>query len=74
MLDTPERRRYAAAQAVLSAKEEHATDPEERESLHKSSVMLSHHQPKDGTDPDCEFCGTPWPCATAEHLMRTVDV
>lgn len=74
MLDTPELRRYSMAQATLRAKKETAKDREERESFHKSSVMLYHHRPENETDPDCEFCGTPWPCGIAEHLMRTVDV
>ncbi|MFM9629797.1 MULTISPECIES: hypothetical protein [Streptomyces] len=74
MLDTLEQRRYAAAQAKLQAAKEHAKDEEERESHRKSAVMLQHHRPEDETDPDCDHCGTPWPCAEAEYLMRTVGV
>jgi hypothetical protein len=74
MLDTPEFRRYSMAQAKLRAGQKTAEDTEERESFRKSSVMLDHHRPQNETDPDCDACGTPWPCATAEYLMQTVDV
>lgn len=72
VLDTPERRRYDGAQAKLLAAREHATDREVRESHLKSARMLQQHRPENETAPDCDHCGTPWPCATAEYLMCTV--
>ncbi|MFG2512636.1 hypothetical protein [Streptomyces sp. NPDC048584] len=72
VLDTPERRRYAVAQAKLATAKELAKDREVRDSHHKSAVMLQHHRPENEENPDCDFCGTPWPCATAEYLMCTV--
>ncbi|MGW5003219.1 hypothetical protein ACWEP8_36825 [Streptomyces hydrogenans] len=72
MLNTPERRRYNNAHSRIKRAMEEATAASEKEALRQVGRDLSAHHPDDEEDPDCDRCGTPWPCSAAERAMRKV--
>lgn len=74
-MNTPERDRYNRAISEMGVLLDAApADKRVVGLLHGLRRSLSRHRPEDGVDPDCEECGMPWPCPTAEHAMLTVGV
>ncbi|MEU4090215.1 hypothetical protein [Streptomyces aureus] len=72
-MDTPEQQRYASAQAKLHATKEAAKDAQTWRIFGDMAATLYLHRPGSEGDPDADRCGTPWPCPTAERILRAID-
>ncbi|MGM9349783.1 hypothetical protein [Streptomyces salinarius] len=72
--ETAEQNRYQRALTALPGASREPSTAGHAVFWDVTGKILKEHPPAEGPEPDCQGCGTRWPCEMAESAMQQVGV